>query len=175
MGGDWVVCRPGGTPCCLGPFPITALDALRLQDGLASLAMADAARAERVRSRAGDYCSRIASEYPGDPASGALVEEAELPDGWDEVPCPALDPGSGLCDLYEARPVTCRVFGPAMRLEDGAVGACELCYKGATDAQIAERSVAADPAGHERALVDELGGPATIVAFALIHAKEKVL
>jgi hypothetical protein len=48
---------------------------------------------------------------------------------------------AGLCDLYEWRPVTCRVFGPAVRWSSVAVGACELCYQGATDEQIVELAV----------------------------------
>src|SRR5215467_10641663 len=31
--GDWLVCRPGCTQCCLGAFAINQLDALRLQRG----------------------------------------------------------------------------------------------------------------------------------------------
>ena len=32
--GAWLVCRPGCTECCMGPFPITQLDARRLREGL---------------------------------------------------------------------------------------------------------------------------------------------
>jgi hypothetical protein len=37
MSGAWLVCRPGRTDCCMGPFPITQLDARSLWEGLAEL------------------------------------------------------------------------------------------------------------------------------------------
>src|SRR5260370_979060 len=78
--GDWVVCRPGCTQCCFGPFAITRLDALRLRDGLTALDAADPARAERVRTRSAAYVAVIASDYPGDPATGELRDEERLPE-----------------------------------------------------------------------------------------------
>jgi Fe-S-cluster containining protein len=170
-GGEWVVCRPGCTSCCLGPFAITALDALRLQRGCEALALMDAPRAARVRKRATQYAAAITPLYPGDSATGALHDDDGLPDEWDNEPCPALDLHSGLCDLYEWRPVTCRVFGPAMLMEGGAIGTCELCYRGASDEMIADGAVQADPGGVERALLAEINLPATIVAFALIDSR----
>jgi hypothetical protein len=41
--------------------------------------------------------------------------------------------------------MTCRLFGPAVRVEGGAVGACELCYQGASDEEIAECAVEMAP------------------------------
>jgi len=35
--GEWLVCRPGCTQCCIGAFPINQLDAMRLRRGLAEL------------------------------------------------------------------------------------------------------------------------------------------
>ena len=35
----------------------------------------------------------------------------------DDVPCPALDPETGGCDLYAARPITCRTFGLTLRYD----------------------------------------------------------
>jgi len=35
--GDWLICKPGCTPCCIGVFAIDQLDVLRLQEGLAAL------------------------------------------------------------------------------------------------------------------------------------------
>ena len=117
--GSWLACRPGCTQCCMGPFPITQLDARRLRQGLAELTANDPGRASSVRERA----KRAAEFITGDAA--------------DDEPCPALDPETGLCDLYTARPITCRVFGPPMRLSDGPVGLCELCFQGASEEEIA--------------------------------------
>jgi hypothetical protein len=33
--GEWLVCKPGCTQCCVGVFAINQLDAARLQQGLA--------------------------------------------------------------------------------------------------------------------------------------------
>lgn len=147
--GDWLVCRAGCTACCMGPFAITLLDARRLRQGLAALALSDPQRAIRVQSQAAAYTAAIAG-------SGEDPDEDGLPQGMDDVPCPALDPQTGYCDLYEWRPVTCRTFGPVTRTADGALGACELCYQGASDAQIAECEVDMDPQGMETGLLSAL-------------------
>ncbi len=169
--GDWLVCRPGCTQCCLGPFAITQLDALRLRKGLSALQAADPARAERVRTRAAAYVAAIAPNYPGDPITGELRDEDSLPPSMEDAPCPALDPDTGRCDLYEARPITCRAFGPVTRTADGSLAACELCYDGATDEQMAACVVDTDPEGLECELLAALETTGmsgmTIVAYPL--------
>ena len=87
-GGEWVVCRPGCTECCIGPFAITQLDAIRLRAGLAALEKQDPSRAAAVRSRAAAYVAEIAPLYPGDPVSGELRDEDSLPASMDEMPPP---------------------------------------------------------------------------------------
>jgi Fe-S-cluster containining protein len=169
--GSWLLCRPGCHECCIGPFPITPLDAARLREGLMELAGSDPQRAARVRGRAQSAVERIRRQFPVDPVQTVLeVEEA----AGDEL-CPALDPATGTCDLYAARPITCRTFGPAVRLRSESLGICELCYRGATDEQIAACQVAVDPDGLEGELIDKLertAGPRgeTIAAFALLGA-----
>ena len=169
--GEWLVCKPGCTQCCIGPFGITPLDALRLRAGLAALEKADAARASAVRRRAAEYIASIAPLYPGSVETGELEDADRLPESMDHVPCPALDPETGCCDLYEARPVTCRAFGPVTRIGEDSFGACELCYQGASDAQMAACAVEVDADGLEARLLTALGenGRAgmTIVAFAV--------
>jgi len=169
--GAWVACKPGCTPCCIGPFPITQLDALRLREGLRMLHLQDAGRAAAVAARARQSRARLERALPGG-ALGRMLEEMEEDGGADDEPCPALDPATGLCDLYDARPITCRTFGPAVRWGSEAVGVCELCYAGASDEQIAQCRVEIDPDGLEAQLLDELERSAglrgqTIVAFAL--------
>lgn len=163
--GAWVVCKPGCTPCCIGPFPITQLDALRLWDGLRILGRQDPDRAARLIERARESAARLARQFPID-TLGRVLDEDD--DAAGDEPCPALDPATGLCDLYDARPITCRTFGPAVHWGSGAVGACELCYAGATDEQIVQCRVEIDPGGLEARLVDEMEDRGqTIVAFAL--------
>lgn len=169
--GPWLVCRPGCTPCCLGPFAITALDVRRLQRGLADLSARDPDRAARVRERGREAVARLSPRYPGDRETGKLWRDAEAGDRFaalaEDEPCPALDPDTGTCDLYAARPITCRTFGPPVRFGEGSVAVCELCFQGASDQQIADCEVDVDPGGLEAQLLDELGGDETIVAFAL--------
>lgn len=172
--GSWIACRVGCYQCCIGPFPITPLDALRLREGLAELEAEDPDRADRIRDRARASIGRLRREYPGDTVTQVL----EIEDAADDEPCPALDPDSGACDLYGARPLTCRAFGPAVRLraypETNSVGVCELCYQGATDEQIAACEVEIDIRG-EAELLDALkkstgASGDTLVAFALLEA-----
>ena len=175
--GAWLVCRLGCTQCCIGPFPISQLDARRLRGGLAELEARDPERGALVRERARQYVARISSSFPGDPATGTLAETAEAEQKFasfaDDEPCPALDPETGACDLYAARPITCRTFGPPVRCGSDAVGVCELCFVGATDDEIAACEVEADVDALESALLEEIEQTTaargqTIVAFALV-------
>ena len=173
--GEWLVCKPGCTQCCMGAFAINQLDALRLQQGLAELKVIDPHRALHVRNRARASIARLSQDFPGDPATG-ILEEGETADMLfeefaNDEPCPVLDPQTGMCDLYAARPLTCRVFGPPVRSE-GGLGVCELCYHGASEEEIAACEMTVDPEEMESALLDELERKTgrrgrTIVAFAL--------
>ena len=158
--GAFLACRPGCCECCIGPFPIPRLDAQRLREGLAQLASADPERAARVESRAVEAVRRLSREYPGDTLARVLAEEEAA----ENEPCPALDADTGTCDLYFARPITCRTFGPAVRFGGEALAVCELCYAGATEEQIAACAVDVD-------IPEELDPPPdTIVAFALAES-----
>jgi len=174
--GAWLVCRPGCSQCCIGVFAISRLDVLRLQDGLNELRRLDPARAASVVARARESVARLRSEFPGDVETGLLHEndeaQARFEDFANDEPCPALDPDTQTCDLYASRPMTCRVFGPAVSGADGTVGACELCYDGASDEEIAGCAVEMDPDDTESRLVETLEAAtgvrgATIVAWCL--------
>jgi Fe-S-cluster containining protein len=154
--GEWLVCRPGCTQCCVGVFAVNQLDALRLGHGLGALEKAEPQRAGRIRARARDSVRRLAASFPGDARTGVLEEGPEAEErfaefGNDEV-CPVLDPETGLCELYDSRPMTCRTFGPPVRTE-GGLGVCELCFHGASDAEIAECEMVVDPEDLEADLV----------------------
>jgi Fe-S-cluster containining protein len=180
ISGDWLVCKPGCTQCCVGPFAISQLDATRLRRGLEELEKTDARRAQNVRNRAKQSVVRLAKDFPGNPRTGILYDdedaEARFEEFADDEVCPALDPGSGMCDLYSARPMTCRTFGPPVRSgEEGGLGVCELCYHGASDEQIAACEMVPDPEDLESKVLQQLEKKTgrhgnTIVAFCL--AKE---
>ena len=156
-------------------FSINQLDAGRLRQGLAKLEELTPARAARVRERAREAVARLAQEFPGDPATG-LLDEGELAEQRfaefaNDEPCPALDPATGNCELYESRPMTSRTFGPPVRSEDG-LGVCDLCYHGASDEEITSCEMIPDPDDLESTLLQQLERTTgvhgeTIVAFAL--------
>jgi Fe-S-cluster containining protein len=175
--GEWLVCRPGCTQCCVGAFAISQLDAERLRSGIRKLTLDDPARAGRIRERAQKSVAKIATDFPGDIETGLLDESPEAEERFAEFandePCPALDPKTGTCDLYAARPMTCRVFGPPVRSEDG-LGVCELCYHGANDEEIAACEMHLNTEALETALTSKVEMAThvhgnTIVAFALLR------
>ena len=156
--GDWLACRKGCTQCCYGAFAISQLDAVRLQKGLHHLRSSDPKRAARVVRRAQQSVKRLSATFPGDPKTGILDDgedaEAAFADFANDEPCPALDPETGACDLYDSRPMTCRTFGPPVRSgEEGGLAVCDLCYHGASDQQIAECEMVPDPDNLEQKLI----------------------
>jgi len=173
--GEWLVCRPGCTQCCIGAFSINQLDAFRLRRGLADLEARVPERAAAVRERAREAVARLAHEFPGDPVSGVLDEgedtERRFADFANDEPCPALDPATGNCELYESRPMTCRVFGPPVQSEDG-LGVCDLCFQGASEEEIAACEMKPDPDDLESTLLEQLEKSTgtrgnTIIAYCL--------
>ena len=175
--GEWLACRVGCTQCCYGAFAINSLDAARLHAGMLALRAADALKAEAVQIRARAWIAEYGSAFPGDLETGLLgdsVEERErFGDFANDAACPALDRMTGRCDVYEWRPMTCRVFGPPVRTVDDegneGLGHCELCFQGATPEQVAACEM---PVPHEveAGLLDEMGAQGeTIVALALVR------
>lgn len=175
--GEWLACRPGCTQCCVGVFAISQLDAERLRNGLAALEVVEPQRALALRKRVQASLDRIAMEFPGDAATGLLAEREpdfeERFEGYaNDEPCPVLDPATGLCDLYAARPMTCRTFGPPVESVDG-LAVCELCFMGAPAEEVARCAVSLeDAAGLEETLTREAETRSgqqgmTLVAFAL--------
>lgn len=182
--GAYLVCRPGCTQCCHGVFPISQQDAAHLRNGFNALEQNDAAAAQRIRTRVTDSLTRISPLFPGDAMTGILHEdyeetplfadESEESIG-DSEPCPVLDPITGTCDLYVARPIVCRTFGPPMRTPEGDLATCELCYITATTEEIAAAELDPTIPAQEAAsnavfdTIHNLHGE-TIVAFALRNA-----
>ena len=187
--GAWLACRPGCTQCCHGAFAINALDVERLQVGVNALRVAEPDRAGAVEDRARAWVAEFGKDFPGDVETGVLgeseEEQARFEDFANDAPCPALNPETGLCDVYEWRPMTCRVFGPPVRIHptdedpsagplarmgDGdALACCELCFVGASEPEIAACEMAV-PHELEARLVKETGRSGeTVVAFALLR------
>jgi Fe-S-cluster containining protein len=175
--GEWLVCRPGCTQCCYGAFAISALDALRLRAGMKILRATEPDLAAEIERRARGWIAEHGPEFPGNLATGLLGESEDECERFEEfanhAACPALDPATGRCDVYAWRPMTCRVFGPPIRMDAGlddgeALGHCELCFAGASEEQVAACEM---PVPHELEadLLNEIGAKGeTVVAFALL-------
>jgi len=174
-GGERLRCHKGCTRCCMGVFAINQLDAMRLRRGLAQLEQTAPERARMVRARASETLVRLRHDFPGDATTGVLGESEEESERFedfanDEV-CPALDPQTGGCELYAHRPITCRIFGPPVRTEQG-LGVCELCFEGASTEELLRCEMIVDPDDYEAELLRELEeqtgmGGQTIIAWAL--------
>ncbi len=173
--GHWLACRVGCTQCCIGVFPINELDTVRLREGMNLLQRNDPKLAAAVRQRARQSVERLKPDFPGDTATGILSEDPAAEEAFAEFandePCPALDPATGACDVYAHRPMTCRVFGPPLRTEEG-LGHCELCFQGASTEEVLRCEMIRDPENLEARLMEELHrkaphGGDTLVCFVL--------
>lgn len=177
--GAWLACRPGCTQCCHGTFAINQLDAQRIASGMETLRTRNPDLAAELHNRAKAWIDEHGPGFPGDPRTGILggsdADHARFEDYANQAPCPALDPSTGLCDIYQWRPMTCRVFGPPVRIQAGvteassAIGHCELCFIGATTAEIAACEMPV-PNDLEQKILSEIPVQGeTIVPFALLR------
>jgi Fe-S-cluster containining protein len=170
--GEWLVCRLGCTQCCYGAFAIGPLDVLRLRSGMEALRFAESKLAAEIERRARAWIEENGAQFPGNAETGALgdsnEERTRFEEFANEAACPALDPATEHCDVYAWRPMTCRVFGPPVRMEGDALGHCELCFVGASEDEVAACEMTV-PHEMEAALADEIEAKGeTVVAFALL-------
>jgi Fe-S-cluster containining protein len=160
--GRHVRCRPGCTPCCIGAFDITALDATRLVRALRRLRRRRPGVAAALVRRARVQWRIVAQEFPGDRARGVLADDERarrrLFARFEELPCPVLDPLAGTCLLYHSRPVSCRTFGPPIRCGGVVLPPCRLNFRRAAPAVVARCTVDADPEDREGSLLARLDG-----------------
>ncbi len=175
--GERLACRPGCTECCRGVFSIDALDAQRLAAGMEQLRAAQPAVAAAIEARAREWIAAHAAAFPGDPQTGLLgateADQARFDEFAESAPdtfCPALDQATGQCTVYEWRPMICRLFGPPTRFEPGGpLGICVLCFKGASDEEIAACEMEVPRSLHEQILGELSDGRETVVAYALLN------
>ena len=184
-GGPHLVCHPGCSQCCIGIFPISQQDAFRLREAITTLEQTNPEKFARIQQRATASRTRLTPYFPGDPQTGILnpdfedsklfIDESEDSIG-DNEPCPVLDPTTGTCDLYAARPILCRTFGPPMRTpgDHGEINlaTCELCFTQATSEEIAACELDPTLPAQEAASNDAFNATnhlhgQTLVAYAL--------
>ena len=172
--GPRLACRPGCTDCCRGAFTIDALDAERLAAGIEQLRAVQPAVAAEIEARAREWIAARAAIFPGDAKTGLLdADEARFDEFAESAPdtlCPALDPATGLCQVYEWRPMICRLFGPPTRPQPGGpLGICELCFKGVSDEEIAACEMEVPRDLHEQILSELPDRRETVIAYALVR------
>lgn len=170
--GPYLSCGLGCTQCCVGVFEITALDAWRLRRGFAVLAARDPQLAAGVRERAQEQWRVLREHFPGDKTTGAFAASDHAREAFCQafahVPCPLLEPSTGRCLLYEARPLSCRSFGLPCRWGKELSPPCQLNFRGASPEAVAAATVTWDPQDLEGAILAHLGHPPdTVVAAAL--------
>jgi Fe-S-cluster containining protein len=176
--GDLLVCRLGCTQCCHGAFAINPLDTERLAAGMKALRIAEPVLAAEIERRAHAWIGEHGADFPGDLETGQLgdsdADRERFEDYANDAACPALDPATGRCDVYASRPMTCRVFGPPVRMdaetgEGEGLGHCELCFVGANTDEIAACEMPL-PYELEARLMEEIPSKSeTVVAFALLR------
>lgn len=109
--GPQLACRRGCSDCCRGLFEISLLDAWLLLEAFERLP--EATRAA-VRKRSAARLAELQRRWPQlrNPYLLNGLPEAEwtaMPED-DPTPCPLLD-AAGLCLVYDARPLICRLHG----------------------------------------------------------------
>jgi Fe-S-cluster containining protein len=120
-------CRQGCTRCCYGPFAITLLDQLELQQGLQTL---PPQIQNEIHRRAQSQAATIEAAFPRLHESPYLDDwkESDLDDlvtRFSDLPCPALN-SDGRCLVYAFRPLTCRMMGLPVESDGRVHGACEV-------------------------------------------------
>lgn len=168
--GPWLACQPGCSQCCVGVFPITRVDAERLRAGLKELELTDPERATNIRLRVAASIELQRDGFPGDFESGVLDEtHPAFEEFGNDLVCPVLDPMTRTCDLYSARPVTCRTFGPPIESGEG-IGVCELCFVDATPETIKAALIDNSFLQTETELLAEYGTETTTIALGFRNA-----
>ena len=129
--------------------------------------------AAQIEVRARAWVAEHGAEFPGDAETGLLgdskLDQERFEDFANEAACPALDAATGRCDVYVWRPMTCRAFGPPVRVGDGeAMAHYELCFTGAEAAEVLACEMMV-PHDLEAELLEEIPmKEETVVAYALL-------
>jgi len=123
---DNMQCGRGCSLCCYGLFEIGAADVSVIADGLSKL---NPARRDMIIRRAVDI---VASSRHPNLRECSPIEKDAFFERTASTPCPNLD-DSGLCMIYEHRPLVCRTFGLPLRDGSRYIGdVCELNFEDAT-------------------------------------------
>lgn len=120
-------CTQGCSGCCVGLFPVTALDQREVQRGLQRLPDEHRNRIERTAAEQVTMLTIAAPQLSMNPFIDQWPEEDidRVVQRFERWPCPALEP-DGTCGLYEFRPLVCRSMGVPQDDEVFVSGACAV-------------------------------------------------
>lgn len=113
---DEVVCEPGCTDCCFALFDLTLIEALYLNYHFNSRFIEK--DREDMLGKANDADRKIYKlkrEAYRKSRDGQEEEEVVEEMARERIRCPLLN-ASDLCDLYEFRPVACRIYGAPLAI-----------------------------------------------------------
>jgi Fe-S-cluster containining protein len=165
--GSHLTCHAGCAICCIGPFLVTPIDAWRLQQGLSSAA-------EPLASAIRERAEAAAQQFEADPQLPQIAHDeaamAVFTQRHQNVPCPVLDPDSGVCQLYEFRPMACRTYGPPIVLDGEPLAPCPLNFTQASSEEVEAARVRIDPGEAADRLIEavvEAGLPIEPLLIAL--------
>ncbi len=113
---DEVACDNGCTDCCYALFDLSLVEAMyinfafqqKLDESKRREILSKADQADRQTHKIKYY---IAKEQKKGKDTGEILQQA----GSYRVRCPLLN-DEGRCDLYEDRPITCRIYGVPMAI-----------------------------------------------------------
>lgn len=137
-----IPCAGGCSSCCHGPFDISVADALLVRE---AVRRQPAERRAELEARA---LLALETQRAAAPGWAAPYDVADLgEEGFDELgdtladePCPMLD-ADGRCDIYDDRPLVCRLIGLPLRTSEGGLidNACPIIDEHPAYAALAPR------------------------------------
>lgn len=108
---DCVRCREECADCCHALFDLTLIEALYLNEKFKTTFRGDAREAMLEKAnRADRRIHKLKRKAYRDLQAGKSEEEILASLGDERVRCPLLN-DRDLCDLYDHRPITCRLYG----------------------------------------------------------------
>ncbi|MFP4452507.1 MAG: YkgJ family cysteine cluster protein [Desulfobacterales bacterium] len=113
---DEVVCEPGCTDCCYALFDLTLIEALYLNYHF-NKKFTGSAREDILEkaNKADRKIYKVKREAYKKTSDGASEQDVVEEIAKERIRCPLLN-DSNYCDLYECRPVACRVYGAPLAI-----------------------------------------------------------
>lgn len=110
--GPRVACRKGCSDCCHALFDLSLVEAMYVNRAFAKAVPYGRERSD-ILTRADEVdrkLARIKRDFFREEKSGVDIDDIMTEAARTRLRCPLLD-SNDLCLLYEARPITCRVYG----------------------------------------------------------------